>query len=275
MKRFLGVLLALTLLLSAVLTGGCKQRMVTVKTGEIVICTAGEIIEDNTKDVKVPERDVAKYSVTTRITTCPDHGDIALLYNAAQAAIAAGDLKAAAEKLRELLALNPTYKNAGSQLADIEAGKTPKPDGSSPGGGNATDTPNPDDTTDAVSNLVKYVPDAISGYAAQGIIADPASITRNYLPTSGSADQLVIMAEQTVDAKSAAAVIAVLKTVYPGSSASVKIGGKTGYFGVRDAFAFVVVADGPIVVSVELHAKSGKASSLKAEALKVASAIVK
>ncbi len=273
MKRFLSVLLMLALLSSTVLIGGCKERTVTVKTGEIVICTAGEIIEDNTKEVQVPESDVAKYSVTTRVTTCPEHGSIASLYDAAQKAIAAGDLKTAAAKLQEVLALNPTYKNAAAQLKDVEAGKTPKPDtGSS---GNTTGTTTPDEPTDAVSNLVKYVPDTIAGYSAQGIIADPASITRNYLPTSGNADQLVIMAEQTVDDKAAAAMIATLKTLYPGSAATVAIGSKKGYFGVRDAYAFVVVADGPVVVSVELHAKSGKAVDLKAAALKVASAIVK
>ena len=273
-KRFVSVFLALALLSSAMMIGGCKQRKVTVKTGEIVICTAGEIISDNTKELQVPEKDVAKYSVTTRVTTCEDHGNVASLYDDAQAAIAAGDLDAAAAKLRELLALNPTYKLASSQLKDIDAGKKPAKDpGSS--SGTTTSTPKPDDSTAAVSNLVKYVPDTVVGYSAQGIIADPASIARTYLPTSGNADQLVIMADQTVDAKSAATTIATLKTVYPGSGAAVTIGSKTGYFGVRDGFAFVVVADGPIVVSVELHAKTGKAIDLKAAALKVASAIVR
>jgi len=272
-KRLLSVVLTLALLSSAMLLGGCKQRMVTVRTGEIVICTAGEILEDNTKELEVPEKDVAKYSVTTRVTTCPEHGQIASLYDEAQKAIAAGDLKLAAAKLAEVLALDPAYKNAASQLKDVETGTTPKPDDT--GSGTTTSTPNPDDTTDAVSNLVKYVPDIIEGYSAQGIIADPASITRNYLPTSGNADQLVIMAEQTVDAKAAAAMIVQLKSLYPASGASVTIGSKTGYFGVRDAYAFVGVADGPVVVSVELHAKKGKAVDLKAAALKVASAIVK
>jgi len=272
-KRLLSVVLTLALLSSAMLLGGCKQRMVTVRTGEIVICTAGEILEDNTKELEVPEKDVAKYSVTTRVTTCPEHGQIASLYDEAQKAIAAGDLKLAAAKLAEVLALDPAYKNAASQLKDVETGTTPKPDDT--GSGTTTSTPNPDDTTDAVSNLVKYVPDIIEGYSAQGIIADPASITRNYLPTSGNADQLVIMAEQTVDAKAAAAMIVQLKSLYPASGASVTIVSKTGYFGVRYAYAFVVVADGPVVVSVELHAKKGKAVDLKAAALKVASAIVK
>lgn len=273
MKRLLSVLLTLALLSSAMLLGGCKQRTVTVRTGEIVICTAGEVLEDNTKELQVPEKDVAKYSVTTRVTTCPDHGQIASLYDEAQKAIAAGDLRVAAAKLAEVLALNPAYKNAARQLKDVEAGTTPKPDDTA--SGTTTSTPNPDDTTDAVSNLVKYVPDIIEGYSAQGIIADPASITRNYIPTSGNADQLVIMAEQTVDDKSAAAMLASFKATYALSAEAVTVGTKKGYFGVRDAFAFVAFTDGPVVVSVELHAKSGKAVDLKAAALKVATLLAK
>lgn len=274
MKRFLSVCLTLSLLASAVMLGGCKQRTVTVKTGEIVICTAGEIIEDNTKEMKVPEKDVAKYSVTTRVTTCPEHGTIASLYDDAQAAIAAGDLKTAAAKLKEVLALNPVYKSAAAQLKDIDAGKKPTKDTGSAGGGTTTPT-KPDEPTAAVSNLVKYVPDTIAGYSAQGIIADPASITRNYVPTSGNADQLVILAEQTVDEKSAAAMLASFKATYAQSSADVTVGGSKGYFGVRDTFAFVAFTDGPVVISVELHAKSGKAADLKAAALKVAEAVAK
>jgi len=272
-KRFLSVCLTLSLVLSAMVLGGCKQRMVSVKTGEIVICTVGEVIEDNTVEKQVPEKDVAKYSVTTRITTCDDHQNIESLYDEAQKAIAAGDLKTAAAKLGEVLVLNPSYKNAAAQLKDVEAGKTPKPD--TTGSGTTTSTPTPDEPSDAVSNLLKYVPDVIAGYSAQGVIADPASITRNYVPTSGNADQLVIMAEQTVDAKSAAAMLASFKATYAQSSESITVAGKKGFFGVRDAFAFVAFTDGPVVVSIELHAKSGKAVDLKAAALKVAEAIAK
>ena len=273
MKRFLSVCLTLSLLVSAIMLGGCKQRTVSVKTGEIVICTAGEVIEDNTTEKQVPEKDVAKYSVTTRITTCDQHGSIVSLYDEAQKAIAAGDLKTAAAKLAEVLALNPAYKNAATQLKDVQAGKTPKPDPT--GSDTTTSSPSPDEPADAVSNLLKYVPDVIAGYSAQGIIADPASITRNYVPTSGNADQLVIMAEQTVDAKSAATMLASFKATYAQSSEAVTVGGNKGYFGVRDTFAFVAFIDGPVVVSVELHAKSGKATDLKAAALKVAEAIAK
>jgi len=270
-KRLASAFLAVILATSLLGTAGCKQRTVTVKTGEIVLCTAGEVVEDKTTDVKVPEKDVAKYSVTTRIITCPDHQNVGSLYGEAQKAIAAGDLKTAADKLKAVLALNPSYKNASSQLSDIDGGKTPTPD--TTGSTGTTATPSPDEPTDAVSSLVKYVPDTIAGYSAQGIIADPASITRNYLPTSGNADQLVIFAEQTVDAKGAQATLDTLKQSYPTSGGAVTIGSKSGYFGVRDTFAVVIFIDGPVVVSVELHAKTGKAVDLKDAAVKVAAAL--
>lgn len=272
MKRLMNALLASILVVSVAGAAGCAKRTVTVKTGEIVLCTAGEVVEDNTEDIKVPEDKVADYSVTTRVITCPDHQSAALLYDEAQKAILAGDLTVATEKLKGALALNPDYKDAAQQLKDIEAGKTPKPGTTT--GGDTTSTPTPDEPVDAVSNLAKYVPDSISGYSAQGIIADPASISRNYIPTSGNADQLVIFAEQTVDAKSAEALVAALKQQYPISGGDVTIGSKKGYFGVRDAFAVIVVIDGPVVVSVEIHAKKGKAVDLKDAAIKVATQIL-
>ncbi len=272
MKRFTHVLLALVLVFSLATTTGCKQRTVTVKTGEIVLCTAGEVVEDNTEDIQVPEDKVGEYSVTTRIITCPDHQNTGALYDEAQAALAAGDLTTATEKLKAVIALNPNYKNASSQLKDIEGGTTPEPD--STGGSTATtSTPAPDEPVDAVSNLAKYVPDSITGYSAQGIIADPASITRNYIPTSGNADQLVIYAEQTVDTKNAEALAEEMKQQYPESKATVTIGSKKGYFGVRDDFAVVVFLDGPVLISVELHAKKGKAVDLKSAVVKVATMI--
>ncbi|TDB37641.1 MAG: hypothetical protein D9V44_06120 [Actinobacteria bacterium] len=272
MKRLASAFLAVILVTSLLGTAGCKQRTVTVKTGEIVLCTAGEVVEDKTTDMKVPEKDVAKYSVTTRIITCPDHQNVGSLYDEAQKALAAGDLKTAADKLKAVLALNPGYKNASSQLNEINGGKKPTPD-TTGGSTGSTTTPTPDEPTDAVSNLVKYVPDTIAGYSAQGIIADPASITRNYIPTSGNADQLVIFAEQTVDAKGAQATLDTLKQSYPTSGAAVKVGTKSGYFGIRDSFAVVIFIDGPVVVSVELHAKTGKAADLKDAAMKVAAAL--
>ena len=51
------------------------------------------------------------------------------------------------------------------------------------------------------------------------------------------------------------------------------IGSKKGYFGVRDDFAVVVFLDGPVLVSVELHAKKGKAVDLKSAVIKVATTI--
>lgn len=70
MRRPLSVLLVAGLLVGAVLPlTGCGRK-VTVTTGEIVLCTAGEIIEDNTEQLEVPADKVADYSVTTTVITC-------------------------------------------------------------------------------------------------------------------------------------------------------------------------------------------------------------
>ena len=82
------------------------------------------------------------------------------------------------------------------------------------------------------------------------------------------------MAEQTVDAKNAADMIATLKGTYPSSAGTVSVGGKKAYFGVRDQSAAVLVADGPVVVTVEIHAKKGSGAALKGALLKAAKTVL-
>lgn len=275
MKRLINVMLVVALLVSVIVSGGCAKRKVTVKTGEIVLCTAGEVVEDNTKEVEVPVDEVAGYSVTTRLVTCDTHGGLASLYDAAQKAIAAGDLDAARAKLETVLAKNPAYKNASAQLDDIKNGRTPTPDQ----GGGSTDTsttPEPGgEVSGPVASLLKYVPDVIDGYSAQEITVDPTLLTRNYVPSSGKADLLVISAEQVVDAKMATEAIASLKTAYPGSGSTVDLGSVKGYFGTMNEFALVAFAQGPVVVSVEMHVAKGKAADLKSAIVSVAKLIAK
>jgi len=262
------------LVILAVVSSRVQPELVTVKTGEVVVCTAGEVVEDNTKELQVPPSEVAEYSVNMRTITCPNHQDLSKLYGEAQKAIAEGDLTTAEEKLKQVLAVNLTYKKASEQLDQIAAGKKPKPDTDTAATDNAPSTPKPDESTDPVSNLTKYVPNKISGYSAQGVIADPASITRNYLPTSGKADLLVISAEQAVDKKAAASIISALKQTYPSSADKVSIGSKTGYFGVRENTAVVAVADRAIVVTFTMHAEKGSGAALKGALLKVARAVL-
>lgn len=277
MKRLLNVMLVLALLFSTAVAGGCAKRKVTVRSGEIVLCTAGEVVEDNTKEIEVSVDDVAKYSVTTKLITCDVHGGLESLYAAAQKAIAGGDLDAAQAKLQSIVDQNPNYKKAGSQLADIQAGKTPTPDDDT-GSTVPTQTAEPGDggeITGPIASLIKYVPDVLDGYSAQEITADPTLITRNYIPTSGNADLLVISAEQVVDAAMASATIASIKTAYPDSGATVDIGSSKGYFGTTSEFALVVFSQGAVVVSIEMHVAKGKAVDLKSALVKVATAIAK
>jgi hypothetical protein len=279
MRRLIAV--ALTLLLTLVPLSGCKERTVTVMTGDIVLCTAGEIIEDNTESLEVSGDDAADYVVTTTVVTCDRHLSLDDLYASAQDAITAGDLTAAAERLRTLLARDPNYGDAASQLADIDAGKKPTP---GTGGGTASTpatstgggtTPGDETPTGPVLNLAKWVPDAIPGYSAQGIIADPATLFRQYNPQSGSSDQLWIKAEQKASDANAKTALDEFKSTYSSAASSTTINGKSVAFGVRTEFAAAAFTDGPVIVVVELHAKSGAASALKDAVLAVVTALTK
>ncbi len=277
MKRFLLIAIALVLLSGGVY--GCKkQSTVTVTTGEIVLCTEGEIISDTTEDIAVPEGDVADYSVTTRIETCDLHKKLADLYARAQAAIAAGQLDTAEGLLNELIALDPTYRQAGDQLAKISQGTNPGTGGgSSPGGGNTTPGGEEQPPTGPIMNLVHYVPDVLSGFVAQRLVADPFVLTREYIPAKkGSIIHLVIVAEQFKDAAGARAEVdATIKTTYPEHAQAFKVGGKEAYYGTRADVAIVTFIDGGILVAVEGAASAGDGASIESPIKSIADEIGK
>lgn len=279
MKRLVVALLALLLFSSAALTTGCKQRTVTVRSGEVVICTAGEVLEDSTEELDVPADEVAKYSVSTRVITCDRHGSLADLYADAQRLLDAGDADGAREKLASIVDRDPAYRNAKQQLADIDAGNKPSADAGTPPA-ETPDTPATPDTPDdevvgPIATLINYVPDSLDGYSAQEIIVDPVVLTRFYLPVSKDADQLVISAEQMADAKAAQASVDALKGTYPLNTAAVDLGGTKAYFGTQGGFAVVGFAQGAVFVSVELHAAKGDGKALKNVVVAVATAIAK
>ncbi|MCX8007449.1 MAG: hypothetical protein N3B11_04950 [Coriobacteriia bacterium] len=266
MNRAVAVALAAVMLAVAPLAG-CARKTVTVRTGEVVVCTAGEVIEDRTKELEVPVSEVSKHSVTTKVVTCEKHQGLAGLWEAAQAALAAGDTNAARAKLAAIVAKDPGYAGgqAKKQLDEIEGGGSPSPGTSQPG----TSTAGGEEPVGPVANLLRYVPDVIDGYTAQGITADPASITRDYLPLSGNADLMVIMVEQMVDAKKAAAGLDAFRQTYPDDAAGVTVEGKQGRFGTRTGYAAIAFVDGSLLVTVEMHVRTGRPVDLKPALLKV------
>ena len=277
MKKTLTWILAVALVLALpTALAGCKRK-VTVTTGEIVICTAGEIIEDNTEEIEVPEDEVADYSVTTRVITCETHSSLASLYDEAQAAIAAGDLATARERLATIVESDPGYRKAKDQLDAIDAGSTPEvDDGEATGGtGDTTtgDTGDTDEPTGPVASLTTYVPDAIDGYVAQGIIADAGSLSRRYLPNASSADQLVIEVEQQVSAAAAEATLGALLNSYPEAQTETTIAGHRVVAGSSGQYAIAVFTDGALVIAVELHSSGASGAGLIDAALAVVQSI--
>lgn len=270
------IVLLLVVALSFALTG-C-QRKVTITTGEIVICTAGEIVEDNTEEIEVPQNEVMDYGVTTTVITCDEHGDLASLYRQAQDAIEAGDMNKARELLATIVAADPSYRQAKSQLDAIDANQKPTADngGTTVDNGDATPTdPGTEEPVGPVASLTKYVPDSIEGYVAQGITADPASLARQYLPTGGTATQLIIEVEQRVSAEVATQQQAVIIGDYPSNNTSKTIAGKNVVAGVRGPYVAAVFTDGPLTVIVELHSSGSTGADLLEAAFAVVESITK
>ncbi len=287
MRKPLSLALVLVLLIAAALPlAGC-QRKVRVKTGDIVLCTAGEIIEDNTTELEVPVDEVTNHSVTTTVITCDQHSDISKLYDEAQKAIEIGDLVTARERLLAVVAVDGSYGNARAQLDDINGGRTPRADsaagatggtggaGGTGGTGGAGGTGGEGEPIGPVANLAKWVPDAIAGYVAQGILADVGSLSRQYIPQAKSADQLMIAVDQTVDSAAAAAEAADIGRYYTRDVATHQVGGRTVTVGVRDQFAAAAFADGAVLIVIELHATGASGSAVIGDALAVAEALIK
>lgn len=271
----------------ALAPAGCKRKIVTVSDGEVVLCTYGEIVSDTTEQLDVPARKVGDYGVKTRTITCDLHTKLEKLYAEAQDAIAAGKLEAARKALAEVVRLDPTYSNAGSQLADIDAGKTPSPStgadtpttpgGTTPPGDTPpSDTPGDEVPTGPSVNLVVYMPDRVAGFVGQLLIADPFVLTRDYLPeTPGRITKLVIVAEQFKDAESAKSALDTrIKTSYPSAASNVEVGGKAAYFGAKGTVSAVAFVDGAVLVVLEAGATSGDGASFKSTVLSIAEEIV-
>ncbi len=274
-KRF-AVLFALAIALAV---AGCGERTVTVQTGERVVCTYGETVSSTVKSIEVPASKASGYKVVTKTVTCEKHKVIEAIYAAAQRAIEAGDLKAARDKLAEVIGLDANFRKAGEQIALIDAGKKPVPDTGTGGTGSTTPTSTPGGgiPEGPVASLSTWVPDVIAGYKAEPVVADATALTRDYVPTSSkSVTSLVVVAEQFKDAASAkAAAAAMIASQYPSARSTVTADGRTLLYGASSKeFAAVAWNEGAVMIVVESYAAAGTLGSTKSELTSVAAAII-
>jgi hypothetical protein len=257
------VALIVVLGVAGVSATGC-QRKVEVKSGTITMCTAGEVISNDVKTIKVPANKAGAYSVRTITVTCDKHVQLPALYAEAQAALTAGDTKLAGAKLAEVLALDPTYRKAKAQADAVAKGGKPAPDTSSTPSTPATGTapvtpPKPGETGTTNEALAKWAPDTITGFVAAKPMSDALSVSREYIPSGASPSQgLVIVAEQFRTAADAKAGFEhQVKQSYTKDVASLKINGHDAYFGTDGRrFAAIGFTDGAVMVALELTAPS-------------------
>ena len=244
----------------------------TVKTGTIVMCTQGEMVSNDTRTLEVDVDEVGEYGVKTKVVTCDRHKRLAVLREQAEAALAAGDLAAARVALEEIVKLDPADSGSSERLASVRAGKkpaasAPKPSGGDPVTPGAPDGDNPGENPSGPNaDLTRYMPDTLKGFVAQGIVADPFILWRDYVPSdSAQGVQLVVMAEQHGNESSAqAAIDSDMKTYYPNNAASFQVEGRNAYFGTRSGdLALLAITDGSVRFVLELTTQPGKATAAK------------
>jgi hypothetical protein len=269
MNRLARLGVALALVASLGLVSAC-QRTVEVQSGTRIVDSRGQVISEDIQTLRVPADKAGAYRVVT-IVQDPGAAQLASLYTAAQDAIASGDLQTAAKRLADVIAIQPTYKNAKQQADAIAKGQKVTPDRSpsTP----ATSTPKPSTPpTETGSALLSWMPDALTGFTAGKAAVDPLSVSREYAPGSGNpAKSLVIVAEQfrtAADAK--AALENSVKQRFTKNASSSTVHGHAIYFGTDGKrFAAVGFTNGAVMIALEASPDSGSPSAMKSTLEKV------
>lgn len=277
MKRTTTLALALALMVTLAFGTGC-QKTIEVQTGTRIVDSQGRVISEDIKTVRVPPETAGAYRIVTITQDETTNAKLAALYDEAQTAIAKGDLKTAATKLAEVIAISPTYRNAKTQSEAIAKGEKVTPDTtpSDPPTSTTTptSTPGAKPPADAPSALLRWMPDSLDGFTPEKALVDPLSVSRQYVPNAGNAAKtFVIVAEQyRTSSEAKDALNTNVKKRYSKNSDSYKIGGRTVYFGTDGrAYAVIGFTSGPVTVALEASPDSGAPSSMKSlleEALK-------
>lgn len=154
----------------------------------------------------------------------------------------------------------------------------PQPDsGGSTGGGSSGGSSGDKKPVGPVAGLSRFLPDVLTGYKAQPVVADVYTLTREYIPTGGGdVESLVVVVEQYKDAAAAKQAIAIIKSEYPVSPSSPVVKGRTLYFGT-DGHRFGLVSwnENGVVVAIEASSKSRKPTGLKGALVSIVGGIVK
>jgi hypothetical protein len=280
------ILILIALLATATLLGACN-RMVSVQTGERIVCTYGEVTTDTIHTIEVPASEAGKYKVIRMTVTCDRHKRLEALYAQAQASIVAGDLTGARATLSEVVRIEPQFKNAQQQLDAIAAGVPPVVDTSvsnQPTSTSATQTAGGSEPAAGkqpvgpVASLATWVPQSLPGYTSQPIVADVFTLTRQYRPAAGGpTDALVVVVEQYKDATAARNAIKTdLGRSYSVDASTATVNGRSVYFGT-DSHRFAIAAwnENGVVVAVEGSSRSGKPATLKSHLLSLVAVIVR
>ena len=270
MKRLGSLMVAVALLATLGLASAC-QRTVEVQTGTRIVDTQGRVISEDIKTIRVPAETAGAYRINTITQADASNPQLASLYADAQAAIAAGDLELAADKLSAVIAIDPGYRDAQKQSATIKAGKKVAPDKKPSSPPKAKTTPTEKPPEDIASSLQRWTPDKLVGFTAAKAAVDALAVSREYKPGSGNpAKSLVIVAEQYRNAEDANAALTVnVKRRYMDSSSTFTSHGHDVYFGTDgQQFAVLGFTSGAVMVALEASPDSGSPDAMKAVLVK-------
>ncbi len=276
---------------------------VKARVGERVVCKYGETISDRTKLITVPRLFAGAYGVKVSKSICPKHRTVERLYDDATRLIAQGDISTAGKILGSIKKRDPKFKDIDKRIAklnkelvaaglpkiptggsssaggnggtsgDSSGGGSPGTDNSGGNGGNGQPDPQGDPTHLV---LLEKLPEKVSGYTLWAEDFTALSAARTFYPEKpGAIKLLTTEVDLTGNAESADNYLDnEVKRNYPGYKDSVKVEGKTCYFGTHaNQFAMLAWRDGGIVFQVEMMAKSSP-QNLKDDLVSIAKKMI-
>lgn len=269
---------------------GCARK-VSVETGQRINCRYGHVISNNVRTVQVPAADAGRYIVVTLESVCPRHQKLAALYEQAQKELEAGQTGPAAAKLKTIVASDPAFAQAATQLEVIKSGGKPTPDsgfvadtgGSKKSGATTKPKPKPDPATPGddkpvgpVTTLESWVPATLSGFRTGVTAPDAVSLSREYLPQQkGDLEAIVLAAEQFTSPDAAAKELKAQISRYSKDVQRTQVAGRATTLGHDGGqFAALAFVQGSVLVVAEVHASPGvKAKALLGDLKRVATTL--
>ncbi len=290
LKSVLALFIILFLIFTLV---SCIDTKVKVRTGTRIVCKYGELIKDNTKEIRVPKDQADEYHIVTLRKLCKKHQKLESLQKAANDALKSGNEEGAQEIIEKIVKEEPKLKeevkkNTGDERAQLDAIKDaliqqqaksiielegkPSSNPTSQQNANIPNPPKTEEPSQPPSNvaqpeiiLTSLLPVSISGYTTGSLSFGTNYAVRDFQPEDTREIEFLLITvhleENEEEAKKF--IEKVSKVAFSYDARTVKIDAKSAYFGTDETtYANLSWYDDRIAYEVQMMSAVGKPKAL-------------